>query len=361
MATCFLTYFPDGQYVLTSAIGSVKVSTTKPRVDVKIACSDGGAGSAETFFSTSLYSFGGIVEVDDVGPLIEQYFRGHDMVTGTVAITVDGVTATVRCLYCEYDMPDGFDPQNALFLASTVQRVQPDSTVAMASLFRDTAPSFYIKAVGHSAADGALAVSTYVVQRDPATVTAYFNVGSIIRTVTSVPDENHDVRLADVLYFSIEYGPLQKMCYIVRAAPGLTFSFRNIFNVEEFLTVAGVVSAKTDVKRELADCNGRTESYDRRVERTFTVNSEPLTVDEVHVYEQLLASHDVKLWVDGDEYDVLVTDHTCEPSSADEELSTVKFTWRFASRRPRLFDSPIDGILPSGRGIFNDTFTPEYE
>lgn len=361
MATSFLTYFPDAQYVITSAIGSVKVSTTKPRVDVKIACSDGGAGSAETFFSTSLYSFGGVVEVDDVGSLIEQYFRGHDMVTGTVAITVDGVTATVRCLYCEYDMPDGFDPQNALFLASTVQRVQPDSTVAMASLFRDTAPSFYFKAVGHSAADGTLAVSTYVVQRDRASVNAYFNVGSIIRTVTSEPDENHDVRLADVLYFSIEYGPMQKMCYIVQAAPGLTFSFRNIFNVEEFVTVAGVVSAKTDVKRELADCNGRTESYDRRVVRTFTVNSEPLTVDEVHVYEQLLASHDVKLWIDGDEYDVLVTDHTCEPSSADGELSTVKFTWRFASRRPRVFDSPVDGIRPSSRGIFNDIFTAEYE
>lgn len=329
---------------------------------MSLVCENGVEGEIETFFSTSLYSFDNIVELSDVGSLVEEYFRARNKVADIISIVFDSISIDVHFLYCEYALPDAFDPQKSFFIASHVQRVHQDSTIAISAVNHGSAIPFVIKAVGHRISDNNLAVAEKSVQRAlNREDTAYFSVYEIVRWALNKTDDEAGEDLRDVLYFSIEYYGIQKMCYIVPAAAYLTFSFRNIFNVEEYLDVVGVVTAKTDVSREIAVCNGSSKQYDRYVNRTYQVETEPLTPDEVAIFEQFIASHHVCMYLEGNDFDIIIDEHTCEPSSADDALTTIKFTWRFAEQRPRIFDSIVNGIMPTRRKIFDETFSPEYE
>lgn len=257
-------------------------------------------------------------------------------------------------------MPCDFAADKTFFLSSMVQRVHQDSIIAIAAYNHGSAFPFVIKAVGHAEADNRLVVVEKSVQQTFNGV-VYFHVADIILWALNKTEDEVGTDLRDVMYFSIEYAGIQKMCYIVPAPAYLTFSFRNAFNVEEFIDVVGVMTTKTNVSRDIAVCNGTSKQYDRTIERTYQVQTEALTPDEVKIFEQFLASHHVSLWLDSDDFGVIITDHTCEPSSADDSLSTIKFTWRFDDNRPHVFDSLMDGVMPNRRQIFNDTFTPEYE
>lgn len=363
MATQFIQPDLDGaQYVLTSDVSVIQARTDKSRIDVSLTCQNGLDGSSETFFSTSLYAFDGVVELSDVGSLVEEHFRMRDKVADTVGIVFDGTSMSIHFLYCEYTMPDGFDPQKTFFTSSLVQRVHHDSVIAISAIDHGADCPFIIKAVGHAITGEQLAVVETSMQKSfNQSGVAYFDVAEIIRWALNKTDEKPAVDLRDVLYFSIEYYGIQKMCYIVSDPAYLTFSYYNAFNVKEYIDVVGVMTTKTDVSRDIAVCKGNSRQYDRTVERTYQILTEPLTPDDIRIFEQFLASHRVAVCIEGGPCPVIIADHTCEPSSEDDTLTTIKFTWRFADRRPHVFASSMDGIMPTRRMIFNDTFSPEYE
>lgn len=348
--------------MLTSRMTNVRATTDKNKIEVSLLCESGAGGDIETFYSTTLYAFDNVVELSDVGTLIEEYFRLRHKVAAMITICFDNVSMDVHFLYCEYAMPEGFDVSNTFFLASMAQRVHQDSTITIAAYNHGLANDFIIKAVGQHTYDDDLGVVTRRVQRSLNNESStYFSVAEIIKWALNMSDEEAGDELRDVKYFSIEYAGVQKMFFIVPAPAYLTFSFRNIFNVEEFIDVVGEITTKTEVSRDTAVCNGRSKQYDRNVSRTYDVQTEPLTSEEIAVFEQFLASHEVLMYLEGTDWDVIITDHTCEPSSADDKLTTVKFTWGFADKRPRLFDSAFNGIMPTRRSIFSDQFSPEYE
>lgn len=359
MATEILNSQLDGaRYVLTSVVSCIRASTDQSRIDVSLSCADGPDGVEVTFFSTSLFAFDNMVELTDVGLLVEEYFRVNNKISGSVCIRFDDVSVTTHFLYCEYAMPAAFDPTKTFFISAMTQRVHQDSVITIATADRGAGHPFLFKVVGHAAADDRLAVYEK-------SVTQPFGEGGAVRFAVAdiigwaLGDAGAPLR--DVLYFSIEYCGIQKMCYLVPAPAYLTFIFRNAFNVPEYLDVVGLMTTKTEVSREVAVCKGVSRQYDRNVERTYKVRTEPLTTDEVRAFEQFLASYRVALCLDGDTRDVIVTEHTCEPDSDDDSLTVVEFTWRFADRRPRVFESLMDGVMPTRRRIFDDTFSPEYE
>lgn len=363
MATSFIdNYFDGTQYMPTSLMTNIRANTDKNKIDVSLSCENGAGGDIETFYSTTLYAFNNVVELSDVGTLIEEYFRLRHKVADMITITFDDASIDAHFLYCEYAMPDAFDVSNTFFLASMVQRVHQDSMVTIAAYNHGIATDFIIKAVGRHSYDDNLGVVTRKVQRSLNNESsAYFSVAEIIKWALNQSDEEAGDELRDVKYFSIEYAGVQKMFFIVPAPAYLTFSFRNIFNVEEYIDVVGEITTKTEVSRDTAVCNGRSRQYDRNVSRSYEVQTEPLTSEEVSVFEQFLTSYEVLMYLEGNNWDVIITDHTCEPSSDDDKLTTVKFTWRFADKRPRLFDSAFDGIMPTRRRIFTEQFSPEYE
>lgn len=354
------SYLETKQYVPTSSVSSITARTDKVRIDVSLSCENGLDGEIETFYSTSLYPFNEVAELSDVGSLVEEYFRLRDKVSDVITITFDSVSIDVHFLYCEYVLPADFAADKTFFLSSMVQRVHQDSIVAIAAVNHGTSYPFVIKAVGHSDADNRIVAVEKSVQQN-FTGVAYFHVKDIILWALNKTEAEVGTDLRDVMFFSIEYAGIQKMCYIVPAPAYLTFSFRNAFNVKEFVDVVGEMTSKTDVSRDVAVCNGRSKQYDRTTDRTYQVQTEALTSDEVKIFEQFIASHHVALRLGTLDYNVIITDHTCEPSSDDDSLSTIKFTWRFDDNRPHVFSSLMDGVMPSRRQIFNDTFSPEYE
>lgn len=336
--------------------------TDKEKVEVAIYAGSRETENPDIIFSTSLYAINFIVEISDFSSLIEEYFRQHNLVANDITLSVDDVSVIGHFLYCEFAMPDSFDPEKALFLASSVQRVHQDSTVAIAAIDRVSSTPFIFRIVGHLEESKTLAVvEKQVSAAFNREFTAYFRVPDIIGWALASTDVASGEKLVDVTCFSISYGTLQKMFYVVPAPAYLTFSFRNIFNVEEFIDVVGEIVTKTEVERESAFCGRTLKFYDRVVSRTYEIQTEPLAFDEVPIFEQLISSHEVKMYINGNDEDVMITEHTCEPSSSDDSLTIVKFSWRFAENRPRIFDDSFRGILPDRKRIFDDSFSPEYE
>lgn len=358
MPTVIKTIIKD-TYYLTSRFPVVSATTDKLCVTVSLSCDN--AGNDDTFFSTTLYSFGGTVELADAGSLIEQYFRNTRKVLDTVTFTFDDVSVSAKVLFCEYSTVLDYNPESTLFLAADVQRVHQDSVVAFAAYDRGASVPFVIKAYGHRKSDGAITLVTKSETRSLANAnTTYFSVPTLLRWALGLTADDPGVELDDVLYFTIAYGPLQKTCYIVPAPAYLTFSFLNIFNVSEFIDIVGTMTSKTEVTRNTARCGGESRQYDRVVSRSYQVETEPVPSSEIPVFEQFLASPGISLFLGTDDYPVIITDHTSEPSNDDSSLTTFKFTWRFADSRPMVFDSLTHGYIPERRRIFDNTFSSEY-
>lgn len=363
MATQFSNPSLDGsRYLPTSEVSSIKATTDKHRIDVSLICERGLDGAMETLYSTTLYAFNGLVELLGVGSLVEEYFRMRNKIDDMITVVFDDISMDIHFLYCEYAMPDTFDPEQSFFIASHVQRVHQDSIVAISAVDHGVQTPVIIKAVGHDVSDGALTVIERSVKHNfSIEPVAHFSVAEIINWALNKTEVEAGEDLRDVIYFSIDYAGVTKTCYIVPATAYLTFSFRNMFNVEEFIDVVGVMVTKTEMECDIAVCNTIAKQYDRSLIRTYQVQTEAIPNEEIDMFVQFVSSNKIKMRLEGIDRDVIILDHSCEPSSDDEALATIKFTWRFADKRPRLFDSDFNGIMPTHRQIFDPTFSPEYE
>lgn len=309
MATVFLdTYLDGSQYLPTCRVDSIRASTDKFKVDVSLICENGQNGNAEKFFSTTLYAFDNIVVLSGVGNIIEEYFRVRNKVADMITIMFDNVSMDSHFLYCEYFMPDDFSPLDSFFLASSTQRVHQDSTITIAAVNHGTMSPFLIKAVGRRADGKGLGVVSKSLQRSlNARSSTVFYVSEIIHWALEQPDDEVGDYLNDVRYFSIEYAGLRKVFYIVPAEAYLTFSFRNIFNVEEYIDIVGSFKVLPEVSSDTAVCNGRSVQYNRSVSRSYEIATEPLTSDEIELFNQFVASHKLLLYIEDVCYEVQIT------------------------------------------------------
>ncbi len=357
-----INFNDESGIVLTSAVDSISANTTDTSVEVRLICENGPGDTVDQLYKNTLYSFGDRVELSGVGELVEEYFRRRNKITDIITVCFGDLSVEITFLYCEYHLPEAFDPDSAFYLASRSQRVYQDSVVTIAAADHGSATPFIIRAVGHNMADGAVTVVTQEVSKTlDGKNTAYFRVPDIITAAAGSTATIPAARLRDVMWFAIEYGGSQKMFYIVDAPAYLSFSFCNIFSVEETIDIAGIVTTKSEVDTDTAVVNGRIRKYNREPRRSYEVQSAAIPAAEIPLYEQFLASPDIRMTLEGNDYEVTIEDFTCEPSTSDESLFTVKFTWRFSDRRPRLFDTSVNGILHPVVRIFDATFTPEYE
>lgn len=133
------------------------------------------------------------------------------------------------------------------------------------------------------------------------------------------------------------------------------FIYRNCFNVPECIWLGGVTTEKTEVKRSEAVINGVTRQYDRRVSKTYTLESWPITHMATEQVSQLVASHTVMRPMAGSlQARVIITDSTCEMADSDEDLNTVKLTWRYDKSRPVV--APHDDAA-----VFTDPFNYMFD
>ena len=276
--------------VLTSALYSLRVSTDRPKLTVEIVRSP--AAAHDIIFSTTLYPFDGIVEFTDIGTLIEERFRALGLMSDDIEIRFDDVVATFTALHCEYELPADFDPALSFLCASGHTLVHTGSAVSLAHL-PDEPATYRVRLVGFDAA-GSLTSAERTFTRTPGADHLSFAVSDIIGFAAATPaGDNAPVEKA--AYFTVSHGRRQKLFYIVDHPFYLTFRFRNIFNAVEYLDIVGTVSRKTIFDRESAICSDRFTQYNRTSERTYEVQTAPLTAAQAGEIEQLIGSRDISL------------------------------------------------------------------
>lgn len=334
----------------------MKASTDKNKVLVEIVRDPDG--EIDDFFSTTLYSHNGVVELSDIGSLIEERFRAKNVIWNMMEIRFDGVPAEFTALYCEYDLSPDFDCTQCFLCAAGASVVHRNSAISL-SHWSNGSNEYRVQVVGLDA-DGNTASIEHTFTRNRSSDSVSFSVNEILRFALNQSDIETGDALASVSYFAISYGSMQKIFYLVEHPFFLTFGFKNMFNAYEYLDVVGTVSRKTKVERDMAVCSGRVRQYNQSIERTYEMQTGPLTDEQVRELEQLIGSRNIQLCTSGYDYAVIITDHTVEVDNDDENLSTVKFSFRFIGERPTIIDSDMGALMPSRTHIFSQEFTAEF-
>lgn len=355
MSTTILNPPSTDSPVLTSALYSLRASTDKPKATVEIVRRPDS--DRDTIFSTTLYPHDGIIEFTDIGTLIEERFRTLGLMYDDIEIRFDDVAVTFKALYCEYDLPADFDPALSFLCASGHSVVHPESAISLAH-WPDGSDSYRVRVVGLDAG-GSITSTERTFTRSPGADHLSFTVSDIIRFAIAQPSPDGRY-IEKASYFTVCHGRMQKLFYILHHPSYLTFRFRNIFNAIEYLDIVGTVNRKTVFDRESAVCSDRFTQYNHTSERTYEMLTAPLTTAQAGEIEQLIGSRDISLCASPDGCPVLITDHTLEVDDSDDALPSLKFTFRFPGKRPRLASSEMGGLMPSGTHIFTQEFTAEF-
>lgn len=356
MATKIINPPSTASPILTSSLYSIQARTDKTKILVEVVRSPDSEN--DRFFSTTLYPQNGVVELCDIGSLIEEQFRIRQRIWDLMEIRFDGISVRFTAIYCEYRLDPDFDYTQSFLSAAGHSIVHRNSAISLAHLSSGST-EYRVRIVGIDT-EGNTALRETTFSRNASSNHVSFSVNEIIRVALRQADAVTGKFLASVSYFAISHGSMQKIFYLLEHPFFLTFGFRNMFNAYEYLDVVGTVSRKTKVDRETAVCSGRTMQYDQTVERTYEVQTGPLTDEQVREVEQLVGSRDIRLCASGHDYDVIITDHSIEIDNDDESLSLIKFTFRFADNRPMLTASDLGALMPSSSHIFSQEFTAEF-
>lgn len=356
MATTLINPPSQDYPVLTSALYSLKAQTDKSKVLVEIIRDPDG--EIDSFFSTTLYPHNGVVELSDIGSLIEERFRTKRRIWDMMEIRFDGVPAEFTALYCDYELDPDFDYTQCFLCAAGTSIVHRNSAISLTH-WNNGSNEYRVQIVGLGP-DGNTAVLEHSFKRNAYSNQVSFSVNEIVRLALNQGElETGDV-LASVSYFAISHGPMQKIFYLMEHPFFLTFGFRNMFNAYEYLDVVGVVTRKTKYDRETAVCSGVAKQYNQTVERTYEMQTGPLTDDQIREVEQLIGSRDIQLCASAYDYDIIITDHSIEVDNDDESLSSIKFTFRFVGERPVMIADDMGALMPSRTHIFSQEFTAEF-
>ena len=95
-------------------------------------------------------------------------------------------------------------------------------------------------------------------------------------------------------------------------------------------------TANSETDRQLAIINNSKMFYDQVINKSFDVETGPLTFGESEWIDQLFTSYDVKrIEVNPTSSDdelshvtILITDSTCETTDNSDQPNSVKFTWQ---------------------------------
>lgn len=356
MATIIINPPSQEHPILTSALYSLKARTDKTKVLVEIVRDPDG--DIDVFFSTTLYPHNGEIELSDIGTLIEQRFRSMKRLWDLMEIRFDDVSVEFTALYCEYELDPHFDHTKCFLCAAGESIVHRNSAISLAH-WDNGSTEYRVQIVGLDSNGQTTAVER-TFNRLSHSNHVSFSVNEIINFALNRTAEEIGSNIEKVAYFAISYGSMQKIFYVVDHPFFLTFGFRNMFNAYEYLDVVGVVTRKTKYGRETAVCSGTVRQYNQTVERDYEMQTGPLTDEQIREVEQLIGSREIQLCAAGYDYDIIITEHSIEVDNDNETLSSIKFTFRFVSERPRLIADDMGALMPSRTHIFSQEFTAEF-
>ena len=346
-----ITGITDGSTVLTSRLGTITATTDKSVVKVVVEA------TGELYYEENLAAYYGRVVLDDFGELIHQILIERGTTYDTIWLSIDGTEVSFMAVACDYDLPTGFDAADCFLTASDSSLVHANSTVYLSHC--PTSSDYLLQVVGFDA-DGVLRATTPLnITRTGDTLT--LPVADVIKYAKGETENESGVNLERVTHFSVSMGAAHKVFYLSASPFFLRFEYRNMFNALESVDIPCKWTRKTEVSRSLAISNGKASQYDYNIEKSYDVETAPLSPDQMRELEQLVVSRQVHILTGCNKYAVLITDHTIEYSNDDDTLQVAKFTFRFAEKAPRLFEveAPKSLKAPADE-VFSQEFSNEY-
>lgn len=325
----------------------VTAQTDREHVEVTVTRDPGGAN--EEFFRTTLYAYGGRVTLHDLDALIEEHWRSLGIISQDVRVAFDESAITFHAIHCNHVLPRGFDYRTNFWLVSSSTILHRNSAVALAHLDNGT-PEYRVRVYMRS---GGSVESTFSRQVDSHWVS--FSVAELLEHVLS----KAGAAIEDAAYFTIYHGTAEKTFYIAEDPYYLTFRFRNLFNAPEYLDLPCKLKRKTAVDSNETLCGRRYIQYDRVINKTYEVETGPLTSDQALCVEQLVSSYKVSLIGASGDVEIIITDHGCECDNDNDSLTTMHFTFRTVDARPNFLDDELD-VPPISLRIFSNEFSAEF-
>lgn len=357
MATRLITEIPV--LVFSSALQEIKFSTDLDKIVVGLFAGD------TKIYSVTIYSFGGVASVYDLRSIIDLYMRKNDKTFTFFTVYYSDSNGTtlgnfnLNTLYCSISIP--IDPgifASHYFLTSlTSKRTCPHSTELLSIL--------------HGAEDESLRAYCTFINNDNTTSSAFIDIEKVttsdidVRTFVIKYDDivsqlaSAGYRVAKLIAYSIVLGKRSFSYYVIDATPDVCFTFKNAFGVPEIVMLNAITTTKSKVERSIAMVKSQYSFYDQTLEKTYDIQSSPLTEQETQWIEQLAMSLDVRKGIADDLStlpSVLITESTIEMTDSNTEPNRIKATWRYAD--PLAHVNLID--IPSDR-LHTEQFTHQYQ
>lgn len=344
-----LSYQAFGNTVPTYLIKSIEIETEYPRVDVQLTCGT-KILLAQTYravnFKVTLYS---------IDKIIESYMQQRSLAYAkfNISFSYSGIVHDAKeftALYSVRNYPSSIIT-NSFLTAGESRRVTPNVPIPIFYYETDSATADYLIDLGiyYNDAHGTPRYMFSEQQFPQAYLT-----GGFLR----VCDFSDRVPGA-ITALTFRRGDRGLDLYVDPGlVNGVTFYFRNSFNVWDHITLALSTKKKTAVTSTTALTSTQKIQYDKAVEQTYEVESAALTKSEMAVCEELVAASEIYVLpygnYDGEIVDleeIIISDVTCEYSDDNEKLNSIKFSWQYKDRaltfeqRHGLFNARFDNIF----------------
>lgn len=337
MATSLITEIPV--FVFSSQLREIEFSTDLDKVIITLE-----DGTTE-IFRTTIYAYEGKASLINIVEIIENYMINNDRVFTAFTMYYrkadDSIIDyfNINTVFCTHIIND-----DAVILSLTN---------FLTSMLSRRVPRHYVNTLSmlHGQDNGMLKAHCVFTTSDNSTQNTIIEIKELwtddIGVMSLRIDYNEILSLVKKVYanadrllsYTIEYNGRFCTYYVVDDMPNVVFTFKNCFNVYEEIYLNAVTTTKTEVNRSMAISQGRHSFYDQSVDKTYEVETAPMTQAEAEWVEQLFMSHSVRLGTATDPDtlpEVIITDSTCEIYDNDEKLHKVKFTWQFVEHRPHL-------------------------
>ena len=368
MATAF-TYHPDGP-VFVSELAMVTISTNAASCVFNIMNRSGQSVYKETLWASSgkivVYGVDKILKhiISTTGLVFDKFY--FNVTASNTAYDSDQMTCDVIYLDRTVIGVSAKDFVTNNFLTTLGSRQVPSNLDIPLAFFKlsDDSPSVTVACELYDSVNDNFNYTTLTFQLDmPASSVGLaqfnFNPKTLEELASSVLGPN--IGVLNLRSFTVVAGARSLTCFVNHDLDNMRcFYFRNLFNALELAALHHATKRVSKAESSEAYSNGRKSVYDRRLIKSFEVETAPLTLELGDWIDQLLTSPDVKTVValadDGSTTlaDVVITDSTCEISDEAEASNTVKFTWQFAEAANAIIANAPSAIFTEQ---FNTTFS----
>lgn len=352
---CFTSDFAD----------ALSISTNASSLTVTITDQYSGA----TLLSSTYFPYQEVVEIFDLGSLIESFMLARGLTCNRFLVTLKEplttVTHTIFSIFCQQRVSDisakNFVDQSFLtnntsrFTSPDVEEVLPlivGTQIGTKTIVYELSGTFLLP-------NGELQTYAFLSTRNYASQTYFALLDVSYKTVKGQLRQVYPPADGELLYYTIAIGDRRCTFYVTQARVTRSFLFRNSFNCWETMHLFTSTTTKLESNFSTAVCGDRLTHYNVEHTRTFEEQTSSLRYAQAIWLQEFLSSPDIRLLIGSafspnQQPQVLIKSYTSEPTNApSDSANALNFEWQYSSRRGYM-------SLNRHNGIFTEQFTSPF-